>query len=571
MEVCDTKRVGVIGLGGMGGRIASRLLNAGYELIVWNRSPEKALPLIERGAELADTPADAAMRSEVLITMVADPAALQAVTEGREGIAAGATTALIVIQMSTVGPAALRWFASALPEGLELLDAPVLGSVGEAEAGSLAIFVGGPRELVERSRRLLSTLGAPLHVGPLGRGQAAKLVANGAHFATLAALGEAISLARRLRLSDDVLYEVLTATPLAAQAERRWAAIKDGRYPARFRLALARKDAELIRDAAAGGGVRLRVGEAAASWLRDAEAEGWGAHDYTAVLATILARRDRGAQPTSMPPIASARQFSYDGLIVDLDGVVWRGNTPIDGAADAIASLRAKGVGLVFLTNDPQGSAAEQADRLSAIGIPTSPPEVLTSAAAAARYLASRTALAGAELLAIGPAALHDELRREGFRLVAPGAAERARAVVVAAHEQFDYEELVAATTAVLGGAELYATGRDAVYPTDDGPWPATGAILAAVETATSVTATVVGKPEPHMFDIARQTLGPRTRVAVVGDHLVSDIAGAKRAGLDAILVLSGSATEDELPRAPIQPDLVLPSLAALALPAGCP
>jgi 3-hydroxyisobutyrate dehydrogenase/2-hydroxy-3-oxopropionate reductase len=565
VEVGDTKRVAVIGPGGMGGRIASRLLDAGYELIVWNRSAEKALPLIERGAELAGTPADAATRSEVLITMLADPAALRAVTEGREGIAAGANTALTVIQMSTVGPATLRWFASALPVGLNLLDAPVLGSVDEAAAGSLAIFVGGPSELVERSRSLLSTLGSPLYIGPLGSGQAAKLVANGAHFATLAALGEAIALARGLRLSDDVLYEVLTATPLAAQAERRWAAIKDGRYPARFRLALARKDADLIRDAAADSGVRLRVGESAASWLRDAEAEGWGAHDYTAVLATIIARRGDCAEPASTPPIVSPRRFSYDGLIVDLDGVVWQGSVPIDGAADALASLRARGVRLVFLTNDPQGSAADQAARLSAIGIPASPAEVLTSAGAAARYLASRTALTGAELLAIGPAPLHDELRREGFRLVTPGAAERARAVVVAAHERFDYKELVAATTAVLAGAELYATGRDALYPTDDGPWPATGAILAAVETATSATATVLGKPEPHMFEIARQTFGPRARVAVVGDHLVSDIAGAKRAGLDAILVLSGSTTEDEVPQAPIQPDLVLPSLAALA------
>jgi 3-hydroxyisobutyrate dehydrogenase/2-hydroxy-3-oxopropionate reductase len=113
-----TTRVAVIGLGSMGGRIATRLLNAGYELIVWNRSRQKALPLLERGAVLADTPAEAAARAAVLITMLADPAALRAVTEGDDGIAAGAAASLTVLDMSTVGPAGLAWLRAALPAGV---------------------------------------------------------------------------------------------------------------------------------------------------------------------------------------------------------------------------------------------------------------------------------------------------------------------------------------------------------------------------------------------------------------------------------------------------------------------
>jgi HAD superfamily hydrolase (TIGR01450 family) len=544
--------------------MATRLLNSGYELIVWNRSREKALPLLERGAVMADTPAEAAARAAVLITMLADPAALRAVTEGEQGIAAGATASLTVIEMSTVGPAGVAWLSAALPAGVGLLDAPVLGSVEAAETGSLVIVVGGTKTRVERWRELLSTLGSPIHVGPLGSGQAAKLVANASHFATLATLGEVIALARGLRLSHHALYEVLAATPLAAQAQRRQAAIEDGDYPPRFPLALACKDAELIHQAAVAGGVQLRVGEVAASWFRDAEAEGRGDRDYTAVLATILARAGEAANPAPRPAAPCLQPFAYDGLIVDLDGVIWLGGTPIDGAAETIADLRANGIRLLFVTNDPKSSAAEHAARLNAIGIPATRSDILTSAAATARYLAAHTALAGTHLFAMGSAALHDELRAEGFHLLEPSEARRARAVVVAGHDGFDYAELRAATTAVLAGAQLYATGRDAVFPTSDGPSPVTGAILAAVETATGATATVIGKPEPYVFELARDALAPCERVAVVGDHLVSDIAGAKRAGLEAILVLSGTATEDEIASATIQPDLVLPSLAAL-------
>jgi glycerol-1-phosphatase len=263
--------------------------------------------------------------------------------------------------------------------------------------------------------------------------------------------------------------------------------------------------------------------------------------------------------------MANQHWRAYDGLIVDLDGVVWLGGHPIDGAAEAIAGLRANGIRVLFLTNDPQSSRDEHAARLGAIGIPATAADVMTSTAATAHFLATQKHLAHCDVLAIGSPALRAELKHAGFRLVSATDARRARAVVVGGHEGFDYGELRAAATAVLNGAALYATGRDAVFPTRDGPRPATGAILAAIETAGGVTATVIGKPEPYVFEMAREALSGCDRLAVVGDHLASDIAGAKRAGLDAILVLTGSATEDDLARAPIQPDLVLSSLAALS------
>jgi 3-hydroxyisobutyrate dehydrogenase-like beta-hydroxyacid dehydrogenase len=277
--------VAVVGLGAMGSRMADRLLDAGYEVIVWNRTAEKAEPLVERGATMAESPADAASRAEALITMVADPPALDSVGEA---LAAGASDKLTVIQMSTVGPTAVSRFASVLPSETGLLDAPVLGSIGEAESGALKIFVGGPEPLVERWTELLSVLGQPMRVGEVGAGQAAKLVANATLVGVIGLLGESLSLGERLGLPRGVVFDVLAVTALADQAERRRPAVEAGEYPPRFALPLARKDADLIIDAAAEAGVDLRLLTAARSWLADAEAAGLGGLDYSAVLKRIL-------------------------------------------------------------------------------------------------------------------------------------------------------------------------------------------------------------------------------------------------------------------------------------------
>ena len=282
--------VAVVGLGAMGSRIARRLLESGHRVVVWNRTPATMAPLVELGATAAASPADAARGAEAAITLVADPTALTEVTEGPAGIAAAAGPSLTVIEMSTVGPSALSRLAAALPPGTGLLDAPEPRSVSEAESGSLTIFVGGPEHLVERWTPLLSALGSPLHVGVLGAGAAAKLAANLTLLGTLGLLGEALALAQRLGLSRDAAFDVLAATPLAAQAERRRRAIETGRYPRRFSLALARKDADLIAAAAAGG-VDLRLGAAARAWLAEADEAGWGERDYSAVLAWILRPR----------------------------------------------------------------------------------------------------------------------------------------------------------------------------------------------------------------------------------------------------------------------------------------
>jgi 3-hydroxyisobutyrate dehydrogenase-like beta-hydroxyacid dehydrogenase len=283
--------VAVVGLGAMGSRIARRLLEAGHDLVVWNRTAEKAASLVEAGAVAAVSPAEAAARAEAVLTMVADPAALQDVTEGEDGVAAGVGEGATVIEMSTVGPDAVRRLTAVLGERARLLDAPVLGSRAEAEEGTLKIFVGGPAELVERWTPLLSVLGSPLHVGPAGSGAAAKLVANTTLVGTIGVLSEALALAEGLGLPRAKAFEVLAATPLAGQAERRREAVESGEYPPRFALYLARKDAELVASAAREAGIDLRLTEAARSWFADAEEAGLGDRDYSAVLARILGRQ----------------------------------------------------------------------------------------------------------------------------------------------------------------------------------------------------------------------------------------------------------------------------------------
>jgi 3-hydroxyisobutyrate dehydrogenase-like beta-hydroxyacid dehydrogenase len=295
----ESSIVAVVGLGAMGRRIAARLVGAGLRVIVWNRTSERAAELAADGVTAAVSPAEAARDADFVLTMISDPDALRAVTEGPDGVAAAIGPAAMAVEMSTVGPGAIHRLRSALPAETALVDAPVLGSTAEAENGALSIFVGGEARDVARVESVLAILGEPIHVGPLGSGAAAKLVANSTMFATVAALGETIALADGLGLERETTFSVLERTPLGPQAARRRESFERGEYPTRFSLALARKDAELVTRAAAEAGVDLRLAAAAASWLADAEAAGLGPDDYSAVLAHITERarapRDRGA------------------------------------------------------------------------------------------------------------------------------------------------------------------------------------------------------------------------------------------------------------------------------------
>jgi 3-hydroxyisobutyrate dehydrogenase-like beta-hydroxyacid dehydrogenase len=274
-----------IGLGAMGSRMAGRLRDADHELVAWNRTRAKAEAL---GAPVAGSPREAAERASFVFTMLADPEALRAVTEGEDGVLAGLRRDAVLVDMSTVGPRAIARLSERMPSGASLLDVPVLGSLAEAEAGKLKLFAGGEDAAFERALPLLRVLGEPVRVGGPGAGAAAKLVANATLVGTIALLGETLALADGLGLPREIAFEVLSSTPLAAQAERRRPALEAGEYPPRFRLSLARKDAELVEEAAATAGRDLPALAAAGEHLAAAERAGLGDEDYAAVLKQIL-------------------------------------------------------------------------------------------------------------------------------------------------------------------------------------------------------------------------------------------------------------------------------------------
>jgi HAD superfamily hydrolase (TIGR01450 family) len=255
----------------------------------------------------------------------------------------------------------------------------------------------------------------------------------------------------------------------------------------------------------------------------------------------------------------------YDNLLLDLDGCLWVGEEAIEGSPEAVAALRDAGKGIAFLTNDVRHAPEDFVRKLWRLGYQASVDEVVTCGAALQFVLAERNE-AGAAFV-IGSQALVDHVADAGLRVVNNTEfATRADIVVVGGHEAFDFRELRIATQAVLRGAELIGTTRDRTFPMPDGPWPGSGAVLAAVEEATGRRAErTVGKPEPDMYDAARDRLGDG-RYLAVGDRLDIDVAGARRAGIDAALLLSGIGTRAEADAANPRPRHVADSLAALVL-----
>ena len=251
--------------------------------------------------------------------------------------------------------------------------------------------------------------------------------------------------------------------------------------------------------------------------------------------------------------------FSYDVLLLDLDGCVWVGDEPTPGAVEAVDAVRAAGRAVAFVTNDARHAPEEFVRKLWRLGFKAAVEEVVTVGGALQHALNEHHS--GRAAYVIGSAAVHRHVADAGLRVVNHTTfASRADVVVVAGHDRFDYTELREAAQAVLRGADLVGAGRDATFPMPDGPWPATGAVLAAVEAATGRTAWTVGKPEPQVFLTALDRLAkvgglsPHTeegpggdrRALVVGDRLDADVAGAAAAGLDAALVLTGATDEDE-------------------------
>lgn len=253
----------------------------------------------------------------------------------------------------------------------------------------------------------------------------------------------------------------------------------------------------------------------------------------------------------------------FDGFLVDLDGVVWVGREPVPGVPESLRKLIEAGKEIVFVTNNPGRPPTTYGERLRGAGVPVGDDRVVTAGVATARLAAERLA-AGASAFVIGPPGLKEAAAEAGLDPLEGEQARGADAVLVSGHREFDYEELLTATLALQGGAALFATSRDPTLPMPGGAWPGTGAVLAAVETASGRQAEIGGKPEPHLFEQARALIVGAERVAMVGDRISSDVVGARRAGLATILVLSGACSREEAEAADPAPDHVLGDLRGL-------
>jgi glycerol-1-phosphatase len=235
---------------------------------------------------------------------------------------------------------------------------------------------------------------------------------------------------------------------------------------------------------------------------------------------------------------------SYDHVVLDLDGCVWVGEECTREAPGALSELRAAGKSIAFVTNDSRRSPEEYVRKLWSLGLQASLEEVVTVGAAIQHVLAERGQ--GKGTYVIGSPAIFRHVAESGQRIVnGTERAAEADVVIVAGHDDLHFAELRAATQAILAGAEMIAAGRDRTFPADDGPWPGTGAIVAALEYATARTASIVGKPEPQLFYTALDRLGPG-RTLVIGDRLDADLAGAAAAELDAAIVLTGVTSRAE-------------------------
>jgi 3-hydroxyisobutyrate dehydrogenase len=285
-------RAGFAGLGTMGQAMAANIARHGFPLTVWNRSPGRSAPLIELGAAEAAVPARLAAESDVLVICVRDTPDVEAVLFGADGVAEGARAGLLVVDCSTISPAATRAFAARLGErSVAFLDAPVSGGSEGARQGTLSIMVGGDPEDVERAGPILAAMGKTItHMGPVGAGQATKAVNQVILAGMYLGVAEGIVLAMKAGLDPATVVQALSGGAaqswvLANRSER----MIRNEYPIGFKLALHRKDLAIALEMAQEIGAALPVAGLAAQIENGLIAAGHGDDDNSALARAIRA------------------------------------------------------------------------------------------------------------------------------------------------------------------------------------------------------------------------------------------------------------------------------------------
>jgi 3-hydroxyisobutyrate dehydrogenase-like beta-hydroxyacid dehydrogenase len=282
--------LGFIGMGHMGGHMAQRLLDFGYQLTVYDRTYEKAQALEGRGAHAVHTPRELAAGCQIVMACVTDDHAQEEVMFGSEGVLAGVHSDSIVIDLSTVSPAtSRRLYQAAQEKNVPMIDAAVSGSVPQVEQGDLVIFVGGDQKTFEVCRPILDVLGQKsFHTGTSGMGTTMKLVVNTLLGLGMQALAEAIALGEKAGIEKGLLLDVLGQTAVLTPGQKsKLANVRQEQYPTTFALSLMHKDFSLVLSEAYALSVSMPATAAAQQMYTAATAKGMG-EDFSTMIKFMV-------------------------------------------------------------------------------------------------------------------------------------------------------------------------------------------------------------------------------------------------------------------------------------------
>ncbi|MCA9999207.1 MAG: HAD-IIA family hydrolase [Anaerolineales bacterium] len=273
-------------------------------------------------------------------------------------------------------------------------------------------------------------------------------------------------------------------------------------------------------------------------------------------------------------PIADAfaiisHMYNIKNLILDMDGVLWRGDVPMPGLAEFFETMQQRGIGVVMATNNASKTPQQYVAKLAKFGVTVSEEQIFTSAEATGDYL-QRTYEPGVKAFVVGDVGLQTAVRQRNFRLLSVGevmGGETAVFVVAGFNPNAAYPQMAAGALLIHKGADFIGTNPDLTFPSEYGPLPGAGSFLAFLQAATGVEPVVIGKPGPLIFQMAMEKLGGTPQnTAMVGDRLETDIAGGKAAGIQTILVLSGISQRDDVAQASdLQPDYIFDDITDLA------
>ncbi len=263
------------------------------------------------------------------------------------------------------------------------------------------------------------------------------------------------------------------------------------------------------------------------------------------------------------------RMENIKNLILDMDGVLWRGETPMPGLAEFFETLRQHEIQFVMATNNATKTPEMYVEKLARFGVEVTKDQIFTSAEATGAFVVGKYEAEAAVFVA-GDVGLQEAMRRRGFRLLSVEevlGGETAVFAVAGFNPNMTYPQLAAATKVIIQGADFVGTNPDLTFPSEYGPLPGAGSFLAFIQAATGVEPTVIGKPGPLIFQMAMAKLGGTpNNTAMVGDRLETDIAGGKAAGIQTILVLSGISQRDDVAQSNnLQPDFIFDNIETIA------